>query len=785
MMRPEAYTVGPRGSEEGHVPGNEGYFRIRRRHSDRDLGLALSRLYLSGTLLPVGARLKVEHSFVLDGRKRLEAVYSFILPRDAVLRSFVVSGPGFQERSKLKPTRIAEADYEKGLEDGHLSTLARNYRDGVVNLSLGNLRSGKPVTVSLEILAGVETRDGGYRLRFPFTMAPSYHRRARTAALPGGGAVELPMRGFGDVLLPEFRADARDLHEIGFSLELGSLPPGFEIASPSHPLRIVTAEGKVRVSLATTSDLPNRDLVLEVLTEKPQMQLFSGRGAGGRKHFALCLPSTDFGKSCGRGGRVVFILDRSGSMKGITLRQAKWAIECVLREMTAGTRFGLLAFSNRTEVFAPDLTKAGPENLGRALRWLRGIDAQGGTELSKAIRKAGEILGKGGGDIFLLTDGQVFGGEDVLAVARSQKARIHVLGIGSASQDRFLTLLARNSGGVSRFIMAREPADEVAVELFQAMSEAVAEKLKVRPDQAGNCKIQPTPDRTVYAGCPLLVWGEVDLKSRLHLGLKWRDGMKEKKRKSIPLELEEGEVGETLRLLRGARLITDLEAKIAGKPTKAQSAQLEELSRQYQLASREMSLVAVVECEGDEAGALPKTQVIPVGLPRDMAPERVFALRASPCCYETDADWGELGDLLRMMPAKIRPEEEVGELLDLLEFDGGMPGETTAERVLGTLLLLLAASASGSSTRRGPLRASIIRMLSFLATLPVESLDEEHSALIDRVRETLEWGEVTRVRWLKTARKLYLGKMKTSGKRGKRIDSAWKMLLRSSWEEYF
>jgi hypothetical protein len=57
----------------------------------------------------------------------------------------------------------------------------------------------------------------------------------------------------------------------------------------------------------------------------------------------------------------------------------------------------------------------------------------------------------------------VFGPEQILATAREVGAHLHCLGLGSASQDRFLTLLARETGGVSRFLTPRERVDLEAV----------------------------------------------------------------------------------------------------------------------------------------------------------------------------------------------------------------------------------------------------------------------------------------------------------------------------------
>src|SRR3974377_871451 len=110
-----------------------------------------------------------------------------------------------------------------------------------------------------------------------------------------------------------------------------------------------------------------------------------------------------------------------------------------------------------------------------ALRhFLQNINARGGTELAAGFLEAGRLLGTESGDVMLLTDGQVMGTEDILEKARSARIRIHVLGIGSASQDRFLALLARQTGGVSRFLTPQERVDIAAGGLFGSMGRPAA-----------------------------------------------------------------------------------------------------------------------------------------------------------------------------------------------------------------------------------------------------------------------------------------------------------------------
>jgi hypothetical protein len=100
-------------------------------------------------------------------------VYAFALPRQATLRRFYISGNGFKVASELRSRQEAGKEYEDGIAQGSLASLATIYRDGVTNLSVGNIRPNEKVVVLLEILAGVELHDDGLRFRFPLTLVLS------------------------------------------------------------------------------------------------------------------------------------------------------------------------------------------------------------------------------------------------------------------------------------------------------------------------------------------------------------------------------------------------------------------------------------------------------------------------------------------------------------------------------------------------------------------------------------------------------------------------------------
>ena len=323
------------------IPG----FSVIDNSSRKPVKLAMQRLMLTGRIIPVGARLVVRHEFTSQETKPVEAVYAFMLPRYAAMRRFRIWRKGFTVHSELKPAKEAIEAYEKGMDAGALSALAREYQDGLINLSVGNIRPGEHVTLALEIISGIELRDDGYRLRFPFTLAPSYHPKARAVTTePGWGELELPIDEFGDLLLPPFAGQAQGLHQVGFKLSVDSVADLVEIGSPSHAIRVThSSDQHARILLSPEADVPNRDLVLDVRVRDSSAKVFGGKTQDGKKHFAAVLPSTSFGKpSPADNRRIVFLLDRSGSMEGAPISQAKKAIEACLGALSSTDVFGIV-----------------------------------------------------------------------------------------------------------------------------------------------------------------------------------------------------------------------------------------------------------------------------------------------------------------------------------------------------------------------------------------------------------------------------------------------------------
>jgi hypothetical protein len=197
------------------------------------------------------------------------------------------------------------------------------------------------------------------------------------------------------------------------------------------------------------------------------------------------------------------------------------------------------------------------------------------------------------------------------------------------------------------------------------------------------------------------------------------------------------------------------------------------LSRTYGLASREMSLVAVVARVGDRPGEIPQTSVVPLGMAQDVQfeaylptppprrPTVGFAADVPLDCLEEAPKAAYMPEPLGPRFSRLRgvfrksqppssqtaPESSDDVLINLasqLEPDGGMPGQNGAERAARSAALLLAFVAAGHTLTTGAFRTHVARLVQYLTSL--------NRKLFDVAIQAASTGKVPPGDWLATAR---------------------------------
>ncbi len=152
----------------------------------------------------------------------------------------------------------------------------------------------------------------------------------------------------------------------------------------------------------------------------------------------------------GKGHRLVFVIDKSGSMSGARFNAARDALTQTLRALPPETLFMIYVFDHGAEVMpANDILPATPENIASAVKWVGSRGTSGGTDPAQALRWA---FGLKPDTIWLLSDGE-FG--DQTAMLRqlnpNRAVRINTIAFQDPSGAVQLKQIADEHGGVYRF----------------------------------------------------------------------------------------------------------------------------------------------------------------------------------------------------------------------------------------------------------------------------------------------------------------------------------------------
>ena len=431
-------------------------------HSIPLLGVALT-----GEVIGGHARITSTQRYRHDEAQPVEAIYTFPLPSDAAVTGFVMEVAGKRLEAEVKEREEAFRVYDDAITSGHGAALVEQERANVFTANVGNLLAGEEVTIAISFVMKVPGDEGALRLSIPTLVAPRYIPGAAVGDRTGHGAESPTSR------VPDADRISPEIGPVDYTLSL-DLALHFDskatISSPSHALTAAHDGSSWRV---TASKTPlDRDLVILVEPEGRASleRVVAHRDAASGEGYVALSWVPDLARLVpaeGTGETFSFVIDRSGSMGGLSIEEARRALRLCLRQLREGDRFEVIAFDDRIECFSPQPVPYTEKTLSDADRWIAAVDARGGTELLAPMVQAA----RHGGVVVLLTDGQV-GNEDeilrdVLAAAGEKKtARIYTFGIGTNVSDVLLGELAKRTGGAMELIHPGERIDEKVVATF-------------------------------------------------------------------------------------------------------------------------------------------------------------------------------------------------------------------------------------------------------------------------------------------------------------------------------
>ncbi len=430
-----------------------------------------------------------------DSTEEIEITYTFPLSSDAVLTQLRVEINGKTLNAKVLPKKTAERDYEAAIESGDTPVMVQAAKHGLYNANIGNILPGEQLVVELHVAQALQQVDGTFRIRIPTVISSNYG----DPALDGG-------------LEPHQTPVNHVLTEHPFVVEMritGTLAKG-TMNSPSHNINAYS-EGPQRIIRLTDKAFLDRDFIL-LINPDERARASALVTTHNKRHMGLVSFTPEFTSNENRALNLKVLVDCSGSMGGERIEQAKAALTELMLHLNADDRLSLTVFGSEARHLISTLTPCTDQMIRRTLQSIHGIDADlGGTEMHDALDKTYAIEGMAkpqvGCDVLLITDGDIWNIDAVVASAIASDHRIFAMGVGSAPGESLLTNLASQTGGMCDLLSQREDMTAAVIRLFKRMRQGQAIDVDInwgnKPLWQSKLPKLVAPGETIHAFCEL------------------------------------------------------------------------------------------------------------------------------------------------------------------------------------------------------------------------------------------------------------------------------------------
>ncbi len=232
---------------------------------------------------------------------------------------------------------------------------------------------------------------------------------------------------------------------------------------------------------------------------------------------------------------VTLVIDRSGSMRGEKIEQARTAALQVVEGLNEGEVFNIIDYSDSIARFAERPVVKTRETTREARSYIKGLRSDGGTNIHDALVEAlkqpptPNTLPL----IIFLTDGQPTTGEirevairSAVVAGNKHKRRIFSFGVGFDVNAPLLTSIANATRAATTFVLPNENVEARVSEVFRRLSGPVlADPQLATLDPAGTVTTRAVRDllpatlNDVFEGDQIVLLGQYQGDQPLHFRL--------------------------------------------------------------------------------------------------------------------------------------------------------------------------------------------------------------------------------------------------------------------------
>jgi Ca-activated chloride channel family protein len=441
------------------------------------------------------ADVSIDQAFMNTGNSMIEVQYVFPIPPAAAIDSLTLLVDGKEFKGRLLAKEEARRAYEEIVRTKRDPALLEYVNYGMYRTSAFPLFPGKQVRVVVHYT---------------------------DLCKKDGDIVEV----FYPLNTEKF--SSRPINEVEIRTDILEKAPISAVYSPTHAVVIERPSPEhVVASYKITQDIPSTDfrLMYEPTRNSFGATVLSYRPEEKEDGYFLLMvsPTPRAGKSPVAPKDLVIALDRSGSMSGQKIEQAKSALNFVLRNLNASDRFNVIVYNDTVDSLFEHLVPNDHEMVEKALGMIDRINATGGTNIHDALTGAIRSISSSESDkrsryILFLTDGLPTVGQtseniilkDAAGANEQAKAHIFAMGIGYDVNVRLLDRLVAANRGVSNYVKEREALEPRISSLYGKLKNPVMTDLSLSFSGVRTKMIYPQSVPDLFEGDQIMLVGRYE-----------------------------------------------------------------------------------------------------------------------------------------------------------------------------------------------------------------------------------------------------------------------------------
>lgn len=406
------------------------------------------------------AEVNVSQTFKNTGSSQMEVSFVFPLPYDGAIDQMTLLVDGKEYAATLQDAKEARRTYEEIVRRNRDPALLEWLGTGMFKTNVFPVPAGESRTVTLRYSQLLKVDGGVTDFLFPMSTA---------------------------------KYTAKPIEKVSIELQIEGEDELKNIYSPTHDVKIERPTNAKRASVKYEAKdiVPSNDfrLLFDTGTGEVSTRIISYRPNEKEDGFFMLLASPKIEKKDEKplSKTVIFVLDRSGSMSGQKIIQARESLKFVLERLNPGDLFNIITYNDRVTAFQPEILEFTPETRKEALEYTDTIRASGATNIDGALKSAYSMLQdkKQPSYILFLTDGcPTTGVITEMEIAKNAKeynkidARLFSFGIGFDVNARLLDRLSRDNRGQSEYVKPDENIETSVSRVYNRISSPVLTDVK-------------------------------------------------------------------------------------------------------------------------------------------------------------------------------------------------------------------------------------------------------------------------------------------------------------------